>query len=286
LSHPIKRRQRLSVAIPASFVSDIPHLREKTLRIGQIGRALAIFRVDEVRIYSDNMNQRHSPDLILIKDILSYMNTPQYLRKRFFKLKPELSYVGTLPPLRTPHHPTESHLDKVEIGEFRVGIVLQSIGDNALVDIGLDDPVRVKANLSIGTKVNVRILDKKERPSAALVTDEEIKIYWGYNVSASAMPLGKLMKESSADLVIATSRYGVPMKNIFEEIRDNWEKSSSVSILLGSPNEGLREMLSRENLKVEDVAQFIVNTIPEQGAQTVRTEEALAATLSVFNVMM
>ena len=285
MSYPIKRKQKLSVAIPASFVSDIPHLREKTLRIGQIGRALAMFRVDEVIIYPDNIPQRQSHDLVIIKDVLSYMNTPQYLRRRLFRLRPELSYVGTLPPLRTAHHPTESHLDKVEIGELRVGMVLQSIGDNALVDIGLEDPVRVKGNLSIGAMVNVRILDKR-KPSATLMTDEEIEIYWGYNVSASAIPLGKLINESKSDLVIATTRYGVPMMKVFSEIRDNWERSRSVSILFGSPGEGLQQILSRENLKVEDVAQFIVNTIPEQGTQTVRTEEALATTLSVFNVMM
>lgn len=286
MSYTPKRKQKLSVAIPASFVSDIPHLREKTLRIGQIGRSLAIFRVDEVIIYPDQINRTQHDDLYLIRDILSYMNTPQYLRKRFFKLRPELSYVGILPPLRTPHHPLESRLEMMKVGEVREGVVIQSIGEYSLIDVGLEEPVRIKENLPVDKRVTVKILEKGKRLLASLMKEEEIKIYWGYNVTASAMPLGKLMKSSSADLVIATSRDGVPAMNVIKEMRDAWEKSESVSVLFGSPNEGLREILSRENFKVEDVAQFIVNTIPEQGTQTVRTEEALAATLSVFNVLI
>src|SRR6266487_695070 len=48
-----RRLQRLSIALPASFTKDVPHLREKTSRVGLIARSLAIFRVDEVVIYND-----------------------------------------------------------------------------------------------------------------------------------------------------------------------------------------------------------------------------------------
>jgi len=41
-------KKKLAIAIPASVISDTPHLREKTAKIGLIGRAAAIFRVDEV----------------------------------------------------------------------------------------------------------------------------------------------------------------------------------------------------------------------------------------------
>ena len=42
------QKKKLSIAIPASVVSDTPHLREKTSKIGLVGRAVAIFRVDEI----------------------------------------------------------------------------------------------------------------------------------------------------------------------------------------------------------------------------------------------
>ncbi len=47
-------KKRLVIAIPASVISDTPHLREKTAKLGLIGRAAAIFRVDEIIVYRDN----------------------------------------------------------------------------------------------------------------------------------------------------------------------------------------------------------------------------------------
>ncbi len=44
---------KLTVAIPASVISDIPHLREKTAKVGLIGRAAAIFRVREIIVFPD-----------------------------------------------------------------------------------------------------------------------------------------------------------------------------------------------------------------------------------------
>ena len=56
-------KKKLAIAIPASTISDTPHLREKTSKIGLIGRAAAIFRVDEIIVYPDNpkTNQRERP---------------------------------------------------------------------------------------------------------------------------------------------------------------------------------------------------------------------------------
>ena len=73
---PLKRHPRLSVAIPASLVSEVPHLREKTLKIGLIGRALAIFRVDEVIVFPDHLHQNQKRDADFISTVLSYMETP------------------------------------------------------------------------------------------------------------------------------------------------------------------------------------------------------------------
>src|SRR3990170_2143760 len=98
-------KKRLAVAVPASVISDTPHQREKTSKIGCIGRAAAIFRVDEVIVYADDTKANQRRDLDLIATLLSYMETPQFLRKRLFELKPELQFAGILPPLRTPHPP-------------------------------------------------------------------------------------------------------------------------------------------------------------------------------------
>ncbi|MEM0313394.1 MAG: RNA methyltransferase, partial [Candidatus Bathyarchaeia archaeon] len=74
--------KNISIAIPASVVSDTPHLREKTSKVGLIGRAAAIFGVDEIIIYRDDPEANQGRDINLIAALLSYMETPQYLKKK------------------------------------------------------------------------------------------------------------------------------------------------------------------------------------------------------------
>ncbi|MEX2701713.1 MAG: putative RNA uridine N3 methyltransferase, partial [Candidatus Baldrarchaeota archaeon] len=52
-----------------------------------------------------------------------------------------------------------------------------------------------------------------------------------------------------------------------------------------SPREGLHEILKRESKKLSDVADYIVNMIPGQGVRTVRTEEAIYASLTIINFL-
>ncbi|NIQ32167.1 MAG: hypothetical protein GTN80_00710, partial [Nitrososphaeria archaeon] len=166
---PSRRSGELSIAIPASLVSDVPHLREKSLKIGLIGRAAAIFRVDEIIVFPDLFGVDQSRDANLIATILSYMETPQYLRKRLFKIKPELRYAGVLPPLRTPHHPLSDRTEHLTIGEYREGIVASSFKNRSLVDVGVERPVLVpNAQLPIKTRVTVRITKLGKRPKASL----------------------------------------------------------------------------------------------------------------------
>ena len=66
-----RRDRKLAIAIPVSIISEIPHLREKTREIGLIARASAIFRVNEIIVFSDNVgsNQNRDRNLILLKHI-------------------------------------------------------------------------------------------------------------------------------------------------------------------------------------------------------------------------
>ena len=107
-------KKKLSIAIPASIISDTPHLREKTAKIGLIGRAAAIFRVDEIIVYPDNPRVDQRRDLDFIAFLLNYLETPQYLRKGLFKIEPDLQFAGILPPLRTPHHPLSGKTKRFE----------------------------------------------------------------------------------------------------------------------------------------------------------------------------
>jgi hypothetical protein len=284
---PSKRSGELSIAIPASLVSDVPHLREKTLKIGLIGRAAAVFRVDEIIVFPDLPGVDQSRDADLIATILSYMETPQYLRKRLFKIKPELRYAGVLPPLRTPHHPLSDRTEHLTIGEYREGVVASSFKGGSFVDIGVERPVLVpNAQPPINTRVTVRITQLGKRPKAALASRDEIKTYWGYRITVSDVPFGRLVKDRPFDLVIATSRYGTPLMSVIDELVRRWKRSRTVLVAFGAPAEGLYEIVAREHLKLDEVVHFTINTIPDQGTETVRTEEALYATLACLGLFL
>ena len=283
----MKRGFELSVAVPASLVSDIPHFREKSLKVGLIGRAAAIFKVDEIIIFPDYADVDQSRDASLISVILSYMETPQYLRKRLFKIRPELRYAGILPPLRTPHHPLADKIRDLRVGEYREGVVVSSARDGSLVDIGVERPVLVpNRRLQIENRVTVRITKLGRRPRAALASRDEIEEYWGYSVTVADVPFGQLVRNGSFDLVVATSRYGVPVMGIQEELAGRWGGSRRILVAFGAPTEGLHEIVAREHLKLTDVADFVVNMIPDQGTETVRTEEAVYASLALLNCLV
>ncbi len=277
-------RKKLSVAIPASIVSDTPHLREKTSKIGLIGRAAAIFRVDEIIIYPDNPKVNQAADMDLTAVLLAYMETPQYLRKRFFKLKPELRYAGILPPLRTPHHPLNRRIKKLKIGEYREGIIVSTTRVGGLVDIGVEQPALIlNRRLPLGKRVTVKIKKVEKRVEVELANREEIPEYWGYTVTVEKHPFGRMVKSRGFDLSLATSKYGVPFTDIAEKIVEKWRKANNILVGFGAPTQGLYEIVGCEGLNLNDVVDFVVNTISMQGTETVRTEEALIASLAVLN---
>jgi len=269
------------MAIPSSLVSEVPHLREKTGFIGHIGRAAAIFRVDDIYIYPDGSGEAQ-----LIRLILSYLETPQYLRRRLFSKRPELRYAGVLPPLRTPHHPLEKRSEKLRKGEFREGVVLSEGDGEFLVDVGVERPLRATGRApSIGSRATVKVVEVRPELRGRFVGRGEVDLYWGYGVHVSGRSLGKLAMSREFDLTVATSRLGQPYRMVEEQLRARWAEAKSVLVAFGSPRSGIGEILAREGLTMEEVFHFNINTIPRQGCETVRTEEAAYATLAILNIL-
>ena len=276
----------LSIAIPASLVSDTPHLREKTAKIGMVGRAAAIFGVDKIIIFPDFPEKNQQKEIRLITTILSYMETPQYLRKRLFKIKPELRYAGVLPPLRTPHHPLLDRMEDLNDIEYREGAIISHTDNGTLVDVGVEKHALIPDKmLPIDTRVTVKI-KKAEYLKAEIADRSEITEYWGYRSSSINLPLGKLLRKHVFDLVIATSKYGKPISKISKELVNCWEASHKILIAFGAPTQGLFEIVKQENLDLDVISDFIVNTIPNQKVETVRTEEALFVTLGTLTSMI
>ena len=96
--------------------------------------------------------------------------------------------------------------------------------------------------------------------------------------------LSKLLLNRKFDLKIATSKKGTRFKDVAGELARKWREASNILLLFGSPKKGLYEIASEWKINLGDLTDFVVNTIPEQGTETVRTEEALLATLAILNV--
>jgi len=272
------------VAIPASVVSDTPHLREKTSKVGLIGRAAAIFRVNEIVVYADNPKVNQRADVDLIATLLEYMETPQYLRKRLFKIEPRLQYAGILPPLRTPHHPLNSKAVNLKVGEYREGVVLSENKEGLLVDIGVEQPALLREKqFAVGKRVTLQIVKAGEHVEVQAVNGE-VPSYWGYTVTVERHSLKRLIEDRKFGLTVGTSVKGAKWAGIAGELAGKWRKADSVLVAFGAPTRGLYEIAKDEGVKLVELVDFVVNTIPAQGTETVRTEEALLATLAILNV--
>ena len=277
-----KRKPSFSIAIPASLVSDVPHLREKTAKIGLIGRSAAIFRVEEVVIYEDG----RGGDAELIRAVLTYMETPQYLRKALIGMRPELRYAGILPPLRTPHHPLRARSSELRDGEFRDGVVVRKTRSGCLVDVGVERALLAPGlRAREGARMTFRVEKKGPLIRLRPVKRSEVPYYWGYEVRIHRGSLRELLRSPDYDLVIATSRLGTPINEVEGRVAEALAASRRVLVAFGSPHEGLYDMAEREGFDLEEACDFVLNTMPEQGVATVRTEEAVLATLAILNLL-
>jgi len=266
-------QKHLSIFIPASITAETKDLKIKTYKVGSIGRSAAIFRADQIVVYNDNSDEK---EVKFISDVLTYMNTPQYLRKKVFPISRELKNVGILPPLRTPHHPT----DEAEVGDYRQGFTVKRTRKGTIVDIGADRPALCREKLSINKIFSFRVtkLSKKD----ILIEPDKPDFYWGYNVLSTYKALYESILEVKPDFVIGTSRYAEPITSILDEVKHNIKDAKHVTILFGGPYSGLHELIQgRKNL-----IDLEVNTAPSQGTKTIRTEEAVLITLSAFNLLL
>ncbi len=255
----------LSIAIPSSFLEDSADWKIKTYKVGLIGRALAVFRVSKVYIYLDTeVEESH-----LISGILEYMEMPQYLRKRLIPIKESLKYVGVLPPLRTPHHPVKKRIRDLRVGEIREGYAKVGPDGRVRVDIGVESPALLKGETGEG-RVTVRVCSK----TPLEVEPAEPPRYWGYKVER--VSISDLEKKN---LIISSRKCPVvDLRELSEYLRGKDE----VCIVFGSPKRGVFEIAKKAGVELRGICG---NFIPEQGTETVRTEEAVYSALSIINLV-
>jgi len=111
-----------------------------------------------------------------------------------------------------------------------------------------------------------------------------VPVYWGFKVRLEKRPFVQFVKDNEFDLTIATAKLGSKFELVVREIEKKWFLSQQVLVAIGAPSRGLHEIAKEEGAKLENIVDFVINTIPEQGTATVRTEEALLSTLAILNV--
>jgi predicted SPOUT superfamily RNA methylase MTH1 len=269
----------LEVAIPDTALIDCTDLRQKTIKIGYFGRAFAVFKVNRVVLYkTGKLPRNQTRDLELLQGLLEYMDTPQYLRRRIYPRTPMLKYAGLLPPLRTRSHPLGEETAPVSEGDVRWGIQVRS----GKIDIGLKQLVNYSESMSEREPALFRI--SKTRPKIVIEAIERAEVgdYWGWETEQAGSLIDELRKMSEATR-IAFSRNATSYGRLESEVKSTVVNTKSVLAIFGGPKRGILELVSEEKDLVKQHIDFWVNTIPDQGTETVRLEEALWISLGILN---
>jgi predicted SPOUT superfamily RNA methylase MTH1 len=259
---------KLTVLVPASLVAETDDTRAATYKIGQVARAAAVYRCDRVVVFEDRPD-----DGELIAEVLRYAATPPYLRKAVFDRRDELRYVGVLPPLGTPLHSVTAGPDSDESGpEYREGVVTKVGTDGRVwVNCGTQHPVALRVpdqGIREGERVTLRISSRD--PLRARIAENPP--YGGYEVERA--PLEDWL-DSFDGVGVCTSRRG-------KEVELSDLRADNLAVVFGSPDRGVQEILRKRDASVDFDA--VVNTVPDQGVETVRTEEAVLSTLALANI--
>ncbi|MFP4632501.1 MAG: putative RNA uridine N3 methyltransferase [Halobacteriales archaeon] len=264
----------LAVAIPASFVGETDDPRIRAYKIGQVARAAAVFRCDRVAVYDDDPDDGDEIGLVL-----RYTATAPYLRKEEFDVRDELAYAGVVPPLGIPTHRAGSDPDGSE-PEYRQGVVTRVEPDGRIwVECGTRKPVALhvpEGGIREGERVTIR-LSRREPINAEVVDADDVEApYTGFEVERTS--LTDLLASFEGE-VVCTSRQGAELSSsTVPRLRHE-----DALYVFGSPYRGVKEIL-RDRYDGDVEFDDVVNTLPRQGAETVRTEEAVWATLALVNV--
>jgi predicted SPOUT superfamily RNA methylase MTH1 len=133
--------------------------------------------------------------------------------------------------------------------------------------------------------MTIRLTKSLPELEGEIVEPSRLTIYWGFRVARGNVSLSEIVRSRKFDLKISTSRKGTNVREITPDLAEKWKSANHPLIAFGSPNDGIPEILARAGMNVSDAMDFNLNTIPDQGVETVRTEEALWGSLAVLNVL-
>jgi predicted SPOUT superfamily RNA methylase MTH1 len=282
----------VTTLVPSSLVREAEDKREATRKLGYVARAATVFRTDRLVVYPDSAGEQRW-DGGFVRTVLAYAATPPYLRKEVWGRRDELEYVGVLPPLRAV---TQTGSGSNGSGSLRQGIVTEVGSDGRVrVNCGLQHPISLVVppdmTVSEGERVTIRISSR--RPLRARIIDDPLP-----GISVEQAEIEAVLARPDAGLRIASSRYGeVLTTSQLGDLRSQLEENNEeYTVAFGAPERGLPEILgvdvdafdARDDTSDDgpDRSRFDLwlNTVPNQGSETVRTEEAMFATLACLNL--
>ena len=279
-----------SVLVPSSIVRETTDKRAATLKLGYVARAAAVFDVDRLGIFDDAEGEREL-DGGFVDTVLRYAATPPYLRKEVFGTRDELEYAGVLPPLRLS---SWTGSESSGSGSIRQGVVTQVGSDGRVrVNCGLQHPISLHTppdmDVAEGERVTIRVSSR--RPVRAKLLDRSPP---GFAVER--VDLRDALDRPDAGVRIATSRHGTP---ITASTAGEWATrgaADGLTVAFGAPGRGLPAMLDLEPSALGASPPPVsetrpdtdhpggfdawLNTIPDQGSEVVRTEEAMFVSLA------
>ncbi len=291
----------VSILVPSSLVREAEDKREATRKLGYVARAATVFRADRLCVFPDRDGERRWGGGF-VETVLAYAATPPYLRKEVWETRDELEYAGVLPPLRPAPRTGSGSNDS---GSLRQGLVTE-VGPEGRVRVncGLQHPLSLLTppgmEVEQGERVTVRISSR--RPVRAKLVDEPAGLV------VERMDLPAALGRSDAGVRIATSRFGEELTigrlgTLSARIRRD-----GTTVAFGAPGRGLPEILdvdvangevgaggddpsadalepgSESAADAPDRFDLWLNTIPNQGSETVRTEEAMFASLACLTL--
>lgn len=287
------RLSTLSVALPGSIIANAKSHEQKTSLAGTIARALAVFCVDEVIIFNDEPPQADAQapgeneytaftdSCHFLAHILSYLETPAYLRKSLFPMHPNLRTAGTLPSLDMPHH-----LRAGEWCDYREGVVVSTINGTTSVDVGLPQN-RLVEDLEIPPDTRVTLKLQKSDSAEAVAPTEPREVdgyYWGYTVRRCES-LSAVFTECPFDggysASVGTSERGM----LLADVNGLGVGPGEAHVLLvfggvagletAAKNDAELQRAGINPSTVGELFDYWVNVCPGQGSRTIRTEEAM-----------
>ena len=267
----------LEIAIPSNILEDCQSLYTKSQKLSLIARSASIFQINKIYIYK--VKRRDDSNFISL--LLNYLVTPQYLRKKSFPVLHDLKYAGILSPLKIPSHLVSKDLLSFTNSQPRQGLILKynKKTNSSIIDLGLN-------KFPIGDIITV--IPSISRPNEFIsVKQSKPNKYWGYKVDV-INSFSVLSENKSFDFKIITTKSGKNLQHMYESLFDSVNRKTQMKILIvfGSPKHGVLEIIKNEKILVNFNDFLLLNLFPNQGVETIRSEEAILGTLSIINMML